>query len=455
MAPAEPLGANPASSLLLTDLYQLNMLQAYRDAGMTATAVFEFFVRRLPPTRGFLVAAGLEQVVEFLESARFSEAELDWLARSGRFSATLLDDLAKWRFTGDLDAMPEGTVFFPDEPILRVTAPLPQAQLVETRIINLLQLETLIASKAARMVLAAPGKTLIDFGLRRAHGAEAGLLAARACYLAGFTGSATVLAEARFGVPIFGTMAHSFIQAHDDEVQAFVNFARARPQHTTLLIDTYDTERGAERVVAHAPRFAELGVEIRGVRIDSGDLAAHARKVRRILDEGGLRAVSIFASGGLDEAVLRRHVAETVPIDGYGIGTSLTTSQDAPALDCAYKLQEYGGKPKRKRSEGKATWPGRKQVVRRYAADGAMAGDLLTLESEQTAGEALIRPVMRQGRRLQLLSLEDARRLARAQLERLPAHLKQLETEPAYPVEVSAPLQALAREIDRLEMIRG
>jgi nicotinate phosphoribosyltransferase len=250
-------------------------------------------------------------------------------------------------------------------------------------------------------------------------------------------------------------MAHSFIQAPDDEVQAFINFARARPQHTTLLIDTYDTERGPERVVALAPRFAELGIEIRGVRIDSGELAAHARNVRRILDDGVLRAVSIFASGGLDEAVLRRHVAETVPIDGYGIGTGLTTSQDAPALDCAYKLQAYGGRPKRKRSEGKATWPGRKQVVRRYAADGAMAGDLLTLESEPTAGEALIRPVMRQGRRLRLPSLEDARRLARAQLERLPAHLKRLETEPSYPVEVSAPLQTLTGEIGRVEMIGG
>ena len=452
MAASDPLGADLGSSLLLTDLYQLNMLQAYRDAGMTATAVFEFFVRRLPPTRGFVVAAGLEQVVEFLESARFSEADLDWLARSGRFSSALLDDLARWRFTGDVHAMPEGTVFFPDEPILRVTAPLPQAQLVETRIINLLQLQTLIASKAARMVLAAPGKILVDFGLRRAHGAEAGLLAARASYLAGFAGSATVLAEARFGVPIFGTMAHSFIQAHDDEVQAFVNFARARPQHTTLLIDTYDTERGAERVVALAPRLAELGVKIRGVRLDSGDLAEHARKVRRILDEGGLREVSIFASGGLDEAVLQHHLAANAPIDGYGIGTSLTTSQDAPSLDCAYKIQEYDGRPKRKRSEGKATWPGRKQVFRRYGADGAMAGDLLVLEHEEAAGETLIRPVMRQGRRLELPSLEDARRLARAQLERLPARLKRLDSEPAYPVEVSALLQALAREIDRREM---
>jgi nicotinate phosphoribosyltransferase len=452
MSSSDRLDGNLGSSLLLTDLYQLNMLQAYRDAGMAAIAVFEFFVRKLPPKRGFLLAAGLEQVVEFLETARFSAAEFDWLARSGRFSGALLDDLANWRFTGDLHAMPEGTVFFPDEPILRVTAPLPQAQLVETRIINLLQLQTMIASKAARMVLAAPGKTLVDFGLRRAHGAEAGLLAARASYLAGFAGSATTLAEPRFCVPIFGTMAHSFIQAHDDEVQAFINFARARPQHTTLLIDTYDTERGARRVVALAPRLAQHGITIRAVRIDSGDLAAHARSVRRILDEGGLHDVSIFASGGLDETILQRHAAGNVPIDGYGMGTSLTTSQDAPALDCAYKLQEYDGKPKRKRSEGKATWPGRKQVFRRYGEDGAMAGDVLTLEGEDTAGEPLLTPVMRQGLRLELPSLEDARRLARSQLERLPAHLKRLEAQPAYPVEVAGPLQALAREIDRAEM---
>jgi nicotinate phosphoribosyltransferase len=300
------------------------------------------------------------------------------------------------------------------------------------------------------MVLAAPGKTLVDFGLRRAHGAEAGLLAARACYLAGFAGSATTLAEPAFGVPIFGTMAHSFIQVHDDEAQAFIHFARSRPEHATLLIDTYDTERGARRVVALAPKLAALGVQVRGVRLDSGDLADHARKVRRILDDGGLREVAIFASGGLDETILQRHGAESVPIDGYGIGTSLTTSQDAPALDCAYKLQEYDGKPKRKRSEGKATWPGRKQVYRGHG-DGIMAGDVLTLESDAASGEPLIRPVMRRGKRLALPALDEVRRLAAAQLERLPAHLKRLASVAAYPVEVAEPLKALAREVDRAE----
>ncbi len=447
--PAGDLG----SALLLTDLYQLNMLQAYRDAGMTATAVFEFFVRKLPPTRGFLIAAGLEQVLEFLARARFRADELDWLRTSRRFSDDLLDELAGWRFSGDVHAFPEGRVFFPNEPILRITAPLPEAQLVETRIINLLHFQTLIASKAARLVLAAPGKTLVDFGLRRAHGAEAGLLAARASYLAGFAGSATTLAEARFGVPIFGTMAHSFIQAHDDESTAFLNFARARPEHAVMLIDTYDTERGARKVVELAPRLAALGVKVRGVRLDSGNLAAHARKVRRILDQGGLTEVTIFASGGLDEGQLQQHTAAGVPIDGYGVGTSLTTSEDAPALDCAYKLQEYDGVAKRKRSEGKATWPGRKQVWRRYADDGAMAGDVLSLEEDVQDGEPLLRPVMRNGRAVEPRpTLTEARARCAAELERLPTHLRRLETEPAYTVEIGPALRALAAAVDRREM---
>jgi nicotinate phosphoribosyltransferase len=421
---------DPGASLLLTDLYQLNMLQAYRDADMSATAVFEFFVRKLPENRGFLVAAGLEQVVDFLEHAHFGEAELQWLEESGRFEPDLLDDLAR-------------------EPILRVAAPLPQAQLVETRIINLLHFQTLIASKAARIVLAAPGKTLVDFGLRRAHGAEAGLLAARASYLAGFSGSATTLAEPRFGVPIFGTMAHSFIQAHPDEESAFLNFARSRPAQTIFLIDTYDTEEGARKVARLAPRLKEIGVQVRGVRLDSGDLAAHARQVRAILDDGGLQDVTIFASGGLDERLLQRHAAESVPIDGYGIGTSLTTSQDAAALDCAYKLQEYAGQPKRKRSEGKATWPGRKQVYRHYG-DGVVSGDVLTLEGAPESGKPLIVPVMRDGRRLgPAPDLATIREHAAAELRSLPEPLRKLETGTAYPVDVADALRNLANVVDR------
>ena len=247
---------NPSSSLLLTDLYQMNMIQAYLDHGETKTAVFEFFVRNLPSRRGFLMAAGLEQALQFLENLHFSAEEIEWLASTRRFDKSLLDRLANFRFTGDVHAMPEGRIFFANEPILRVTAPMPQAQLVETRLINILHFQTLIASKAARMVLAAPSKLLVDFGLRRAHGAEAGLMAARASYIAGFAGTATMLAEKIFGIPTYGTMAHSFVEAYDTETAAFESFAHSRPQNLTLLIDTYDTETAARKVVALAPRLA-------------------------------------------------------------------------------------------------------------------------------------------------------------------------------------------------------
>ena len=245
----------PTNSALLTDLYQLNMMQAYLDHDETRPAVFELYVRTQPQRRGFLLAAGLEQALTFLENLRFSQDDIDWLRASGRFRSNLIDYLAAFRFSGDVHAMPEGTAFFAGEPILRVTAPLPQAQLVETRLMNYLQFQSMIAAKAARMVLAAPGKLLVDFGLRRAHGGEAGLLAARASYVAGFAGTATVLAGKLFGIPIFGTMAHSYVESYDDESLAFENFARARPENLTLLIDTYDTERAARRIVALAPKL--------------------------------------------------------------------------------------------------------------------------------------------------------------------------------------------------------
>jgi nicotinate phosphoribosyltransferase len=441
---------DPGASLLLTDLYELNMLQAYLETGMTEPAVFEFFVRKLPAERGFLLAAGLEQVVEFVTNACVTEAELQWLSDSGRFGRDTLAYLAAFRFSGDLDAMAEGTVFFPNEPILRVTAPLPEAQLLESRLINLLHFQTVIASKAARMVLAADGKTLIDFGLRRAHGAEAGLLAARASYLAGFSATATTPAQWLYGMPIAGTMAHSFIQAHDDESVAFTAFARSRPDNLVLLLDTYDTEAAARKVVRLAPSLRREGIEIQGVRLDSGDLAAEARMVRRIFDESGLAAVKIYASGGLDEKVLQDFTRAAAPIDGYGIGTSLSTSSDAPALDCAYKLQEYAGKPKRKRSTGKATWPGRKQVYRHYAPDGLLAGDLITLEGQSEDGEPLVEPVLRAGRQVEpRRGLRDARAKAASQLDRLPQPFRRLDRAAIYPVQISPQLEALAAEVDR------
>ncbi len=441
------LGTTP----LLTDLYQLNMIQAYLDRGETRLAVFELFFRKLPPRRNFLMAAGLESALAFLERLRFGEAELAWLRRSGRFGAALLDYLRELRFDGDVDAMAEGELFFADEPILRVTAPLPLAQLVESRLINILHFQTLIASKAARLVLSAPGKLLVDFGLRRAHGAEAALMAARASYIAGFAGTATLLAEAEFGIPAYGTMAHSFVQAHYDETQAFENFARARPANLTLLIDTYDTQAGAEKVVALAPRLRAVGIAIAAVRLDSGDLDALSRSVRRILDRGGLHDTAIFASGGLDEDVIATLMRAGAPIDGFGVGTSLTTSNDVAALDCAYKLQEYAGRARRKRSTGKATWPGRKQVWRRFDGERRMAGDIVTLSDAPASGTPLLRRVMTGGRRVAPPeSLAMARRRAADNLAALPATWRGLaQAASPYPVRIADDVRQLAEEVDR------
>jgi nicotinate phosphoribosyltransferase len=403
----------------------------------------------LPARRGFLLAAGLDDALTYLETLQFSKADIDWLRGTGRFRDNLLEYLASFRFTGDVHAMPEGSVCFPNEPLLRITAPLPQAQLVESRLINILNFQTLIASKAARMVLAAPGKVLADFGLRTAHGAEAGLFSARASYIAGFAGAANVLAGERYGIPIVGTMAHSFVQVHDDEMQAFENFSRARPDGVILLIDTYDTEAGARKVVELAPKLKADGIAIRGVRIDSGDLAAGAFKVRAILDEGGLRDAIILVSGGIDENVLRRMVEAGAPIDGYGIGVSLATSIDAPAFDCAYKLQEYNGQPKRKLSEGKQTWPGRKQVWRSLDAEGRMSGDILSLEGDKQPGEALITPVMRGGKRVgSVPTLAQIRDRAVHDLARLPLPLVGMEPDVSYPVEVADALRNLAIQAD-------
>jgi nicotinate phosphoribosyltransferase len=426
------------------------MIEAYLDHGETHTAVFELFFRKFPARRGFLMAAGLEQALEFLETLHFPDEEIYWLSSTKKFRPKLLDYLSTLRFTGDVHAPPEGTVFFADEPILRVTAPLPIAQLVETRLINILHFQTLIASKAARMILAGPDKLLVDFGLRRAHGAEAGLMAARASYIAGFAGTATVQAERAFGVPSYGTMAHSFIQVHDDESTAFERFARARPANLTLLIDTYDTDAATHKVVALAPRLQAEGITVGAVRIDSGDLNALSRSVRNILDQGGLAGVKIFVSGGLDEDDIMALINAGAPIDGFGIGTSLTTSSDLPALDCAYKLEEYAGVARRKRSTGKATWPGRKQVWRSYDAGGRMAGDVLTIEGDSQSGEPLIVPVMKDGLRLAPPpSLDDMRARAAHELARLPAPLRELTPGASYPVQVAEALQRLAAEVDR------
>jgi len=436
-------------SLLLTDLYQLTMLHGYHEAGMEGEAVFDFFIRDLRD-RNFLVAAGLEQVLELVENARFSEEELEWLSDSGLFPQDFVNHLGQWRFHGDIHAMPEGTVFFPDEPIVRVTAPISEAQLLETRVVNLLHLQVLLASKAVRCSLAAPAHLLVDFGLRRSHGFEAGLFAARASYLAGFRGTSTVLAGKRYGIPVYGTMAHSYIQAHETETDAFTTFSRAEPGNVTLLIDTYDTEAGAEKVVAVAQKLREEGIVVGAVRLDSGDLGEHAHRVRRILDKHNLEKVKIFASGSLDEFTLQTLIAERAPIDGFGVGTRMDTAADHPYLDCAYKLTEYDGIPRLKRSEGKRTWPGRKQVFRRYDERGIMSGDELTLESSPTEGEPLLRKVMENGERIVPAEpLETARQRLRDQLHALPPRLLRLaQADDLYPVVIGDRLKKLTKKAD-------
>ena len=421
-----------AAKALLTDLYQLTMAQAYFELDMTETAVFELFVRRLPPTRHFLLAAGLEQALEYIEDARFSAEDLAFLATLGTFRRDFLDYLGTVRFTGSLHAMPEGTPFFADEPIVRVTAPILEAQLLESRLLNIVHFQTTIASKAARCVAAARGKQLVDFGMRRAHEADAGVLAARAAYLAGFDATATVEAGRRFGIPLSGTLAHSFIEAHDSEEQAFRNFVLSCPERTTLLIDTYDSARGLQRVIALARELAAAGRQqgVRAVRIDSGDLAAQARRVRSELDAHGCGDIRIVLSGSLDEHLIDELMLHAVPVDAFGVGTA--------------------GKPRRKRSPGKATWPGIKQVFRERTAAGEYLCDRVARHDEPQSGEALLIEVMQQGRRsAPSPSMSALRAHCASELRALPPRLRELRAAAApYAVSISETLRAMAESLD-------
>ncbi len=438
---------DPLHSALFNDLYQLRMAAAYEAEGMRGEAVFELFFRQLPEHRNYLVAAGLADVLDCLENFQFQDQELDYLRAQNQFAPEFIDRLATVRFTGDVDACPEGTIVFPHEPLLQIRAPILEAQLVETCVLNQVHYQSLLAAKAARVVTAAEACPLFDFGSRRAHGAEAALKAARAAYLAGAVGSSNVLAGMRFGLPIFGTMAHSYVQAHDDEMAALENFANLFPQ-TTLLVDTYDTLRGVDKVIELARRQGDA-FQVRAIRLDSGDLAALSKEARARLDAAGLVDVKIFASGGLDEYRIRDlHVAGAA-IDGYGVGTNMVVSQDAPAMDMAYKLVEYDGRPRIKLSATKATYPWKKQVFRAIV-DGRMVRDTIAGAGEACTGQPLFQPVMRGGQRLPeaLPALEQAREYARRQRELLPPPL--LSLEPAatpYPVVVTPWLQ---RERDQL-----
>ena len=445
--------AAPAVSALLTDLYQLTMAQAYFDQRMSGQATFSLFARHLPAGWGYFVAAGLDDALSYLESFALTTPELAYLEQTGLFSAPFLTQLARLRFTGSVRAMPEGTVCFPHEPLIEVTAPIAEAQLVETYVLNQIHFQTIIASKAARCIEAAAGRRLVDFGLRRTHGADAGLKAARASYLTGFDSTSNVLAGQRYGIPISGTMAHSFIQAFDDELAAFRAYAGSFPASCVLLVDTYDTLEGTRRAALVGQELAAAGHTLRGVRLDSGDLIALSFKARAILDQAGLRQASIFASGGLDEHEIAAMVARGAPIDGFGVGSRLGTSADAPYLDMAYKLVEYDRRPVLKLSAAKATWPGPKQVWRAAGPDGSLE-DWLTLadETAPAPAEPLLAPAMTGGRRTSAEPLGVARDRARERVAALPAAYCRLDAQEPPAPRISQRLQQLR---DRLAQQAG
>jgi nicotinate phosphoribosyltransferase len=440
--------APPCASALVVDLYELTMMQAYHVGGIEGEATFDLFVRRLPAGRDFLLVVGLATVLDHLENFHFTSAELEYLESLDLFKADFLTRLEGLRFTGDVLAMPEGTVAFAGEPILRVTAPIIEAQLLESVIMNLIHLQTLIASKAARVVLAADGRPLVDFGLRRAHGTESGLFGARASWIAGFAATSNVEAGRRFGIPVTGTMAHSYVQALDDEEAAFRSFMEIYPE-TVLLVDTYDTLRGVDRVIALADELGNA-FKVRGIRLDSGDLGELAWAARERLDAAGLERVQIFASGNLDEYRVQDLVLSGVPIDAFGVGTRLGTSEDAPNLDIVYKLAQLDDRPLLKLSTDKATLPGRKQVWREVDDDGDVVRDAVGLEDEDLPGQPLLVSVVEGGRRLAAGEddPESVRKRAAAELRRLPDAMRRLETDPeAYPVTVSERLRILRDEL--------
>ncbi|WP_433225614.1 nicotinate phosphoribosyltransferase [Microtetraspora malaysiensis] len=432
---------------LLTDMYELNMAASYLRRGMTDQAVFSLFVRRLPADRGFLIAAGLEDALRFLEDFSFERKDLDYLRDVQGYGAETLRAFAGMRFTGEVWAVPEGRVVFAGEPLLEVAAPIAEAQMVETVMLNHLTFQTSVASKAARCVLAADGARLIDFAFRRTQGVEAGMAVARATALAGFAATSNAEAAWRHGLPASGTMAHSYVQAFPSEEGAFAAFAADFPDRATFLVDTYDTLSGVRAAVDVVRRLGLTGPV--GVRLDSGDLGTLAREARRLLDAAGLRHAQIVASGGLDEYAIADLVAAGAPIDAYGVGTKVGVSADAPYLDTAYKLVAYGDRPVMKLSPGKVTLPGAKQVFR--AADG----DVIALREEAPPGgcRPLLVPVLVDGRRVALAEpIAVVRDRCASELARLPAPARALRAPRPVPVEISPRLRRLQ---DRLRGTLG
>jgi nicotinate phosphoribosyltransferase len=435
-------------SALLTDLYELTMAAAYYEDDFDAKASFELFVRSLPPERNYLIAAGLEQALEYLEEVRFSPDEIDYLRAQPVFrhiSPGFFDYLRDFRFTGEVWAIAEGTPVFHQEPLLRVTAPIIEAQIVETLLLSTITFQTMIASKAARIVGAAQGREVIEFGTRRAHGPEAGTLAARAAFVGGCKGTSNVEAGRRFGIPVVGTLAHSFIMAYEDEADAFRRFQKLFPEHATLLVDTYDTLAAIDKIIAS-------GLKPEAVRLDSGNLIDLSREVRRRLDRGGLSGTRIFATSDLDEYVITEMLARGAQVDAFGVGTSLATSKDAPALGGVYKLVDVftgeGPSYRAKLSGGKISYPGCKQIYRLSGPDGKYKGDVVTTCTESCdEAQPLLSCVMRDGKRLTASpSLAQVQQYACAELAKLPDSCLRLHNPLAYPIRFSDRLRRLLEE---------
>ena len=437
---------------MLVDLYQLTMAQAYWRSGHTSEATFSLYFRTLPSCRGFHIFAGLEDVLDFLDGFAIDPADLDYLESRGDFDPAFLKFLCEVRFTGSVRAMPEGTPCFAQEPVLEVTGPVIEAQLVETYLLNQVNLQTTLTTKAYRVVAAARPASVIDFGARRAQGTDAAMKMARASYIAGFSGTSNVEAAERYGIPGAGTMAHSFITTFEEETEAFRAFVQAFPRSATLLVDTYDTLKGVAAAVTVAREAQDFGGRIAAIRLDSGDLSALARRSRRLLDNAGLRDVKIVASGGLDEHSIGRLASGGAPIDVYGVGTRVVVSADAPSTDSVYKMVEYDGEPVIKLSSGKENLPGPKQVYR-LAEDGRYVRDRIQAPAETAppgdGWHALLGEVMRGGRRTaRPASLTDLRRRVSEEMERLPEELKDLDEPDTYPVETSGHLAAIARAME-------
>lgn len=432
---------------LLTDLYQLTMAEVYFRQRMFQPATFSLFVRAYPPDRSYFVSAGLETVLAFLKSAQFGADDIEYLDATGLFSRDFLNYLDGFQFRGDVAAVPEGRLFFKDEPVLEVTAPIIEGQLVETAIINVINLQANIATKVSRCVHAARGRNIVDFSLRRTQGASAGMAVARAGYIAGMSATSNVLAGKAFDIPVAGTMAHSFITSFEKEIDAFRSFADAFGDRTVLLIDTYDTLTGAEKALVVAREMAAKGQSLRGVRLDSGDMVALSRQVRQLFRSEGLADVAIYASGGFDEFKIDQSIRDGAEIDAFGVGTKMGVAADSPYTDMAYKLVQYGQRPVMKLSSGKKTLVAPKQVFR-ITKEGRLVGDTIALRKETFDGQPLLKTVMRGGKRTEgPESLETIRTRCKQEFEQLADAHKSITAPRPYPVHISDGLKKLQRSV--------